>query len=194
VKIEKVIPLQCDSSAAEVSAPPSLHLAKDAMALATNADKIPGHPNTQREPSEEVKSSLKKLAMDEFRKHGVPEEAAKVIEIEQSVVTNLDKSENKSLIAYLYVKFKDAQYEVFLIARLDGSDATGEFARYHKMTDLEDGKDYEGYRFVDQMDFDGDGTDEIVVEVTGYESEEFRILKRVNNVWTRVHVGGQGGC
>ena len=54
--------------------------------------------------------------------------------------------------------------------------------------------DSQDYRFVDQLDFDGDGTDEIVVEVTGYESEEFRILKRINGSWMRVHVGGAGGC
>ncbi|HKW34363.1 MAG TPA: hypothetical protein VJN92_15230 [Candidatus Acidoferrum sp.] len=34
---------------------------------------------------------------------------------------------------------------------------------------IADGMDGQGYRFVDQLDLDGDGTDEIVVEVTGYE-------------------------
>lgn len=66
--------------------------------------------------------------------------------------------------------------------------------RYRKTEDKEDGTGREGDRFVDQLDLDGDGTDEIVVEVTGYESEEFRIYKRQNGSWQQVHVGGQGGC
>jgi hypothetical protein len=61
-------------------------------------------------------------------------------------------------------------------------------------TDLEDGTDSEDMRFVDQLDLDGDGTDEIIVEVTGYENEEFGIYKRRNGLWSQVHLGGQGGC
>ena len=74
------------------------------------------------------------------------------------------------------------------------SEATTELARYHKTTDIEDGKDGQDVRFVDQLDLDGDGTDEIVVEVTGYESEAFLIYKRISGLWRRVHVGGQSGC
>jgi hypothetical protein len=74
------------------------------------------------------------------------------------------------------------------------SSATAEFARYHKTTDLEDGKDSEDVLLVDQLDLDGDGFDEIVVEVTGYENEEFAIYHRSNGSWAQVHLGGQGGC
>lgn len=194
VKIEKVLPLQCDSTAAVVSAGPSVHLAKDVMALATNAAKILDHANTQRPAKDEEVELVKHLAMKEFRKHGVPEESANYIKIEQSTITTVDQNESKLLIAYAYVELNGARHESFLIGKLQDSSAATELARYHKTTDLQDGKDYEGYRFVDQLDLDGDGTDEIVVEVTGYESEEFRILKRVNGSWIRVHVGGQGGC
>jgi hypothetical protein len=194
VKIEKVLPLQCDSSAAVVSAESLVRFTKETMALATNARNIVPHKNTRREATEEEKNYAKELAMNEFRKHGVPGEATKLITIEQPMVTKIDQSENQLLIAFAYVEFKEARDEVFLIGRLDGSGATTELARYHRTADLEDGTDSQGYWFVDQLDLDGDGVDEIVVEVTGYESEEFRILKRVNGAWIRVHVGGQGGC
>lgn len=194
VKIEKVMPLQCDSSAAVVSAAPSVHLAKDAMALATNSDKVLHHANTQRQAKSEELESAKRLAMNEFRRHGVPEGFASHIKFEQSVVTTIDQSGNVLLIAYAYVELKGARHEVFLLAKLDVTEAKTELARYHKTTDLMDGTDSQGYRFVDQLDLDGDGTDEVVVEVTGYESEEFRILKRINGTWSRVHTGGQGGC
>jgi hypothetical protein len=132
--------------------------------------------------------------MNAFRKHGLPEELAKGIKVNQLIVTKVDQSESKFVIGSLYVEAKGARHEVFLVGKLDGSVATTELARYHKITDLEDEKDSEEVRFVDQLDLDGDGTDEIVVEVTGYENEEFGIYKRQNGIWSQVHVGGQGGC
>src|SRR5258708_21808402 len=116
------------------------------------------------------------------------------MQFEQATITNLEQGSSGSLIAYVFIKTESAVHEVFLIAKLNGSDGAAEFTRYHVTKDVEDGMDSEDYRFVDQLDLDGDGFDEIVVEVRGYESEEFRILKRVNGVWTRVHVGGGGGC
>ena len=132
--------------------------------------------------------------MNAFRKHGVPEELAKGIKVDQLIVTKVDESESKLVIGSLHVEAKGVRHEVFLIGKLDSSGATTELARYHKTTDLEDGTDSEDMRFVDQLDLDGDGTDEIVVEVTGYENEEFGIYRRRNGSWSQVHVGGQGGC
>ncbi len=194
VKVEKVLPLQCDSSAAVVSADASVRWEKGTMALATNAATVSAHANAQRKANENEETIAKHLAMTEFRKHGVPEALEKDIQFEQAIVTRLDQGGAKSLIAYLFIKTKVAIHEVFLIGKLGEADGIIEFARYHKTEDLADGMDSQDYRFVDQLDFDGDGTDEIVVEVTGYESEEFRILKRINGSWMRVHVGGAGGC
>jgi hypothetical protein len=193
VKIRKVMPLQCDSSAALVSADPPLHLPKDAMALATNAEKIRPHANSQRQADAGEQKHARQLAMNAFRKHGVPGELAKSIKVDQLIVTKVDESESK-FIGSLYVEAKGVRHEVFLIGKLGSSEAAMGLARYHETTDLEDGKDSEDVRFVDQLDLDGDGTDEIVVEVRGYENEEFGIYKRRNGIWSQVHVGGQGGC
>jgi hypothetical protein len=194
VKIKKVLPLQCDSSAALVSAEPPLHLAKDAMALATNAETIRPHVNSQHYADAVEEKYARQLAMNVFRKRGVPAELAKSIKADQLIVTKIDDSDSKFVIGSLYVEANRVRHEVFLIGKLDSSGATTQLARYHKTTDLEDGKDSEDLRFVDQLDLDGDGTDEIVVEVTGYESEEFGIYKLRNGIWSQVHVGGQGGC
>jgi hypothetical protein len=110
------------------------------------------------------------------------------------IVTKVDGTKTEFLIGSLSLVTKGSRHEVFLIGKIATSEATTELARYHKTTDLEDGKDSEDVRFVDQLDLDGDGTDEIVVEMTGYESEEFGIYRRRNGSWTQVHLGGQGGC
>jgi hypothetical protein len=194
VRIKKVMPLQCDSSAALVSTDPSFHLPKDTIALASNSAQIRPHSNSQRQASEAERNNARQLGMNEFRKHALPATLAKNIKIDKLVVTKLDDTDSEFLVGSLSLVTKTARHDVFLIAKITESEATAEFARYHKTTDLEDGKDSEDVRFVDQLDLDGDGFDEIVVEVTGYENEEFAIYHRSNGFWSQVHLGGQGGC
>jgi hypothetical protein len=193
VTIKKVMPFQCNSSAAVVTADLSV-LAKDAMALATNAENVRPHGNNQRKPNDAELAHAKLLAMNEFLKHGVPGESSKSLKIDRAIVIRVDETAGELLVGSLFAEIEDARHEIFLIAMMASSGATTEFARYHKTTDIEDGKDAQDVRFVDQLDLDGDGTDEIVVEVTGYESEAFVIYKRISGHWRRVHVGGQSGC
>lgn len=194
VHIKNVMPLQCDSSAALVSTGSSFHLPKDTMALASNSAQIRPHSNSQRQANEAERNYARQLAITEFRKHALPATLAKNIKIDTLIVTKLDGSDSEFLVGSLSLATKSARHDVFLIAKIVESAATTEFARYHKTTDLEDGTDSENVRFVDQLDLDGDGFDEIVVEVTGYENEEFAIYHRSNGSWTLVHLGGQGGC
>ena len=194
IRIKKVLPFQCDSSAALVSADPPIQLAKDAMALATNSEKLRPHANKQRHADPAESNYARQLALNEFRKHGVQEELANKIKVDHLIVTRIDHTESDFLIGSLSVEAKDARHEVFLIGKIDASGATTELAHYHKTTDLLEGTDSEYVRLVDQLDFDGDGTDEIVVEVRGYEDEEFGIYRRLNGVWNEVYVGGEGGC
>lgn len=194
VKVKKVVPLQCDSSAAKVSTHPAVHLSTSTMALATNADGIRPHLNMQRNADETERAYARQLTIEEFRKHGVPDRLAKNLHIGNLVVTEVENHGPKVLIGSLSIKANGARHEIFLIGRVTSSTPATELARYHKTTDLEDGKDSQNVQFVDQLDLDNDGIDEVVTEVTGYESEGFEIYKRQNGLWRRVWVGGQGGC
>ncbi len=194
VRIEKVMQFQCDSSAALVSAEPALHLPKNSIALATSAEGVRPHANRQRQANAKYRQYAQELAIEAFRKHAVPEGLAKDIKINHLIVTGIDNSDSEFLVGSLSVEDKCALYQVFLIGKIGASGATTELTRYHKGTDLTEGTDSEDVSFADQLDLDGDGTDEIVVEVWGYESEEFGIYKRRNGSWSQVHVGGEGGC
>ena len=94
----------------------------------------------------------------------------------------------------LTIKTNRAEHRVFLIVGIVSDNATTELADYHRTTDLEDGKDSLGLRFVDQLDLDGDGVDEVIVEAIGYENEGFLIYKRQSGTWKKVWAGGVGGC
>ena len=194
VSIKKVMPFQCDSSAAVVAPTASLQFGEDAMALGTNAKNVRPHDSHRRPPNDHELNQIKLLVMIEFQEHGIARKFSEAIKVDQVIVTRVDDTDDKLLIGSLSLEALGAGHRIFLIARITGSGAIAELARYHKTTDLQDGTDMEDVRVVDQLDLDGDGTDEIVLEVTGYESEAFTIYKRTNAQWIKVHVGGQGGC
>jgi hypothetical protein len=191
VKVEKVVPLQCDSSAAIVSIDGSFRFSKDTMALATNAGAVRTHANLKQPATDVEQSTMTRLAAAELRKQGVALPQGATFQIDDLVTTAVDSSGAKTLIGSLSIVRKRARHEVFLIV---GSQSRIEKSRYHRTNDVDDGKDSQNIRFADQLDLDGDGTDEVVLEVTGYENEEFWIYRRQNGTWTRVWAGGKGGC
>ena len=49
--------------------------------------------------------------------------------------------------------------------------------------------------YFDQADLDGDGVDEVITRIQGYEDYRYRILKRgADGKWTIVYTGGGSGC
>jgi hypothetical protein len=194
VTVKKVMPFQCDLSALLVTTDWSFSLRNGAMALATNAATVRSHETHRRQPNEAELDRAKLLAMNEFLKHGVLGKFSKNLKVEHAIVLRVDEAEGEFFVGTLSLEAEGADHEIFLVAKMASSGDTMELARYHKTTDIEDGKDAQYARFVDQLDLDGDGTDEIVVEVMGYESEEFVVYKRTGGRWRKVHVGGRGGC
>jgi hypothetical protein len=191
VKVERIVPLQCDSSAALVSVDGSFRFSKNTIALATNAGAVRTHANMKRPGDDSQRSTMMRLAALELRKRGVIPPPAAAFAIDDLVATAVDGSGAETLIGSLSILLKGARHQVFLIV---GSQSRIEMSRYHRTNDVDDGKDSQNMRFADQIDLDGDGTDEVVVEVTGYENEEFWIYKHQGGFWARVWVGGKGGC
>jgi hypothetical protein len=98
------------------------------------------------------------------------------------------------MIGSFSIKANRALHRAFLITGTAGDQVSIELVLYNHSTDLEDGKDSQSFRFVDQLDLDGDGIDELVVETIGYESEGFAIYKRQAGAWREVWIGGGAGC
>jgi hypothetical protein len=190
--VKKIAPLQCNSTAAIVAAN-STPFSDTTMALATNATGIQSRPNRQRDPGPQERLQAIRLAMTEFRKHGVPQALASEVKLERLIATQIDTSGTKILSGSLTVKTNKAEHRVFLVVGMVGDNAITELAVYNRSTD-EDGKDSQLFRFVDQLDLDADGVDELVVETMGYETEAFLIYKRQSGAWKQVWVGGGAGC
>jgi hypothetical protein len=194
VRVAKIAPLQCNSLAAIVTADPSVRFLDTTMALATNAKIIHTHSKLQRDPKPEERLGAIRLAMKEFRKHGVPQALASELKLQRLIVTQTDGDSRKTMIGSFSIKANRALHQAFLIAGTDGDQVSTELFLYDHSTDLEDGKDSRSFRFVDQLDLDGDEIDEMVVETTGYESEGFAIYQRQAGAWREVWTGGAAGC
>lgn len=194
VTIKKVASLQCDSSAAIVSTASGDALKKRSMALATNASNIHSHPNWSSKPDTSMNVIAGTLAAEELQKHGVKGIKLVQIKIQQLTVTAVQPDGPRYLIGALSFTGDGVEHDVFLIGQVTGSKAIPELVRYHEMKDLQDDTDVDELRFVDQLDLDNDGVDEVVLEETGYENEEFEIYKRGDGSWKQVSTGGEGGC
>jgi hypothetical protein len=85
---------------------------------------------------------------------------------------------------------------MFVIARQHRGTYTFRLVQHYVQRDLTDGTDSEDQYFVDQLDFDGDGQDEVVTIVWFYESNEYRVYARhlQTDRWYELYRGGGGGC
>ncbi len=137
---------------------------------------------------------MTRLAAAELRKQGVPVTDATEIHISDLVATQVQDGGAKMLIGSAWAEVRGTGHRIFLIARVSEATSAIEMSAYHKTTGVLNENDDRRILFADQLDLDGDGTDELVLEITGYENEEFWIYKRQTGAWMRVWVGGQGSC
>jgi hypothetical protein len=81
---------------------------------------------------------------------------------------------------------------VFLIGEIKGGVLNSLLVNYTKAKDLQEGTDSLSETFVDQLDLEGNGTDEIITEIRDYEFVWFSVYKRLGNIWKTVASGE--GC
>lgn len=162
--------------------------------IATNGSQIKTHPNHQRPVTQTEKEEALQVVRNIYLGQGVTESALSKIEVRNLIQTEVDHSGERVLIGTFFVASKEADYELFAVLAGAAGQLRAQFIRYNRVADVEDQKDSEEETFVDQLDLDGDGTDELVTEVSYYEAEDFRILKRFGTQWREVHKGGSGGC
>lgn len=185
---------QCDSRVGRADLTAGARPKHVGYAIATNGPQIKTHPDHQRPVTGAEKAEALQIVRNIYLGQGVPESALSHIEVLNLIQTEVDRSGERVLIGTFFVRSKEAEYELFAVLAGPKGQLRTQFIRYNRVADVDDQKDSEQETFVDQLDLDGDGADEIVTEVTYYESEDFRILKRFGSHWREVHKGGSGGC
>jgi hypothetical protein len=189
VRVEKVVPLQCDSSAAVASIQGGLQLGNEDFAIATTAA-VASHANRQQPATSSQTRVVERWARSYLRSKAVHGD----LKTERLLQTVVSDTKEELLIGDLSLKSKTELRSILVVGRAVDDRFYPELVRDHRTTDVEDAKDFEPESFADQLDLDGDKVDEIIAEQTGYESEQFVVYKRDGKTWRRVWIGGQGGC
>jgi len=190
--VEKPVGVSCSSMTAAVELP--VVIPEHEMALAiTSSGGLGLHANWRRHATPEERAAFLKLAAGYLQQNGVAETPVATMEIESLYWTKLHAGGLDSLIGDL--KFKNATgiHYVFLVATKTGGDYGVALASHHVARD-EDDADVTTESFVDQLDLDNDGVDEIVTIFGYYESWEYAIYKLQNGSWQKIYQGGGGGC
>lgn len=108
--------------------------------------------------------------------------------------TKLAEGRPDALIGSITFREKSAVHNLFLVAEYKGEQWDLAISSYHVSKDPEDGTDNVEENFIDQLDLDADGVDEIVTISGYYESWDYTIYKAQQGTWKKVYQGGGGGC
>ena len=163
------------------------------QALATDSQTLGRGDSSRRAPTDAERGRALELARAAYAKNGVGAGLAAKIEVDNLTATDLDRDGKFELLGSFRVDQEGAapnSYTLFLIMEPAGDSFKTAWEWFHKGYE----GDYADRHFVDQVDFDGDGVGEVVVEGTYYESNDYAIYKRQQGRWRPVYQGGGGGC
>jgi hypothetical protein len=166
--------------------------------LATDAEGLPGHPPGPPPvaPSPEEKEQVTQLAKALLKKQGVPAKSIQKLEMTSLQVAWLDDTPEKQLLASFKIEPNPTEaspslvHSLMLIARPTPEGLVSEFTSYLKS---ESGEQQRYELFLDHLDLDGDGVDELVTQTNFWESWQYQIHKRADGAWKKVYAGGGGG-
>jgi hypothetical protein len=197
-KVDKETDLGCVSLAASVTVTPprSKREWNRLRLLAVGSLHVAPRKPVRRYLTAPEEKAIWSLADREFRARGVPASLFKDMEGGTFISDDLDHDGRRDLIGSFRASDAKAQatYELFLIALGDAAGGyQAEYVWYFPPTKSENRA--ESMALVDTLDLDEDGTDEVIVSKSFYESHEYGILKRGRSgKWTMVYRGGGSGC
>jgi hypothetical protein len=192
VTVEKQTSISCIDHMASVRL--SLSLQEHHLGLATSSMTGFGvHPDRDREVTEEDRSAFLDVAAAYFRRKGINLPAGN-IKIDRLYSVSLSADTPNELIGSVTGRQKSAIHHLFLLALKTDRGYVTDFSSYHVAKDVVDHTDDVSEGFVEHLDLDNDGFDEIITMSHYYESWDYAILRRENGQWKVVYQGGGGGC
>jgi hypothetical protein len=114
--------------------------------------------------------------------------------IHHLIGTKVAENGGRLLVGSISFLQKRREYWMFVVLEQHGQTWLPGVAEVHVIDDLEDRTDAQQEEFFDQLDVDGDGTDEIFTESTYYEAYSFDAYAPRNGAWKRIYASGLGGC
>ncbi|HEY0173144.1 MAG TPA: hypothetical protein VGB98_19200 [Pyrinomonadaceae bacterium] len=195
VTVRKYLEPGCVGLVAEADAETPARLGGRVQALATDSATLGRAQPSRRAPTEPERARAVELARAAYAKNGAPPTLVSGMQVVNLTATDLDRDGKAELIGSFIVEKKQAEatldaYTLFLIIEPQGDSFGTAWEWFHHGFEGE----YADRHFVDQVDLDGDGVGEVVVEGTYYESNDYAVYKKEQGRWRPVYKGGGGGC
>jgi hypothetical protein len=112
------------------------------------------------------------------------------------ISTELRRNSGRALIGRFDVMSKRAIHRLFVIAEPNRGQYRLTLADLEIQHDVEDGVDKTERDYVDQLDINNDGVDEVITSAAHYESWSYTVWEfdAKQNVWRSAYEGLGGGC
>ena len=195
VTVRKFLEPGCVGLVAEATAETQVRLGGRVQALATDSASLGRVQPSRRAPTEAERARAVELARAAYAKNKAPSSLVNGMQVVNLTATDLDRDGRAELVGSFIVEKKTGDttedaYTLFLIMEPQGDSFKTAWEWFHHGFEGE----YADRHFVDQIDLDGDGVGEVVVEGTYYESNDYAVYKREQGRWRPVYKGGGGGC
>jgi hypothetical protein len=182
-----------DGEGSTLSAVISYHGAGKPRLAANTTSQIPGHLSTRRAATPAEKSALLRLAKQWLIEYGLDRRLLQRGSLGEVISTELRKGVGHALVGRFDVQSQRAIYRLFAIAEPDGGSYRLTLANLEVQPVGGDNGRTER-TFVDQLDINNDGVDEVIIQTELYENLVYEIWEfdAKNKDW--YFVPTRGGC
>lgn len=190
--VVKAIEPGCVGLTAEVRPETSVRLGGQVEALAVSSDNIGRAESSRRSPTEEERAAAVTLARSIYTQRRVAATLIKKMNTVNLTATDLDRDGKFELIGNFEIRGANyVAYNLFVIFEPTPAGNYKAGLTWYKRGSEED---FANRSLVDLIDLDGDGTAEVIVGGSYYESNDYVIYKRQAGTWRVIYQGGGGGC
>lgn len=164
--------------------------------LLASSRAILGHRSQRHAASPQQANLLRGLAERWLEENGLDRQNIQNGTMSDVVVTELRKGAGEALIGRFDVKSSTAIHQLFAVAESRSGKYVLTLTDLAVQHDVEDGSDKTDRQYIDQIDVDNDGQDEIITLATHYESTDYAIwsFDPKSGNWRKTYSGGGGGC
>jgi len=185
-----------DGGCIDLSATVSSSTSATALLAASTKSEIPGHVSTRRAGTPMEISTLRQLAVQRLAEEGLDKQLIQHGRMRQVISAELRHGVGRAIVGRFDVASKRAIYQLFVVAERDGRQYRLTLANLVVQRDLEDGTDKAERDYVDQLDIDGDGQDELITKTAHYESWGYDVWKFYvgHHLWSHKYSALVSGC
>lgn len=195
--IDEQIDAGC-STIARVKLKTSISVDKETRALATNSQALGVKKGFRRDANQNEKSAILLLAEKIYRQKGVSNDQLKNISIVSLDAVDFNRDGKTELISSITIGEEVSEkiptlFRLFVIIEKQGSAYKASLILYNEAP--ESGTDIWQRLFVDHIDLDGDGIDELIIKnIYTSKNTGYLIYKKKRHQWIKIYEGGGNGC